>query len=96
MVAHLAIAGVNGREDADCFVERLGTLVGEREGSPILALQSRLRHIRRNRTRVQNREYLALFLKAYNYDVRGRSITTLAATTKGQFVIPTPVARPLV
>jgi hypothetical protein len=93
VVAHLAIAGVNGRQDADCFVERLATLIGEREGSPILALQSRLRRIRANRTRVENREYLALFLKAYNYDVRGRSITTIATAHRGDFVIPTPLKR---
>ena len=47
-------------------------------GSAILALDSRLRSIRKNGTRASHRDYLNLFFKAWNYWRKDRPAATLA------------------
>jgi len=91
--AHWAIAQVSGMDDADEFFARLGSLAEESKGSPILAVNSRLREIRRNRVKVSTRELVAMFIKAWNYDVNGRTVATISLGQRGTFRIPEPARR---
>lgn len=91
-VAHWGIMRANDADTADLFTERLASLVGERKGSPVLALYSRLRQIRRQRLDATNRELLALVLKAWNKDAKGEQVASLALTQRGTFSIPTPLS----
>ncbi len=91
VVAHWAIAEASGRDSADTFVTRIIELAGEPKGSPVLALNSRLREIRRARMHVEHRALLALVIRAWNADVKGRTVTTFPLHLKGQFVIPEPL-----
>lgn len=92
VVAHWGIADASGRDDADSFVTRIVELTGEPKGSPVLALNSRLREIRRARMKVEHRVLLALVIRAWNADTKGRAVTAFPLYLRGQFVIPEPLA----
>lgn len=64
----------HGRDSAD-FLLQLDALVGMSEGHPIHTLDKRLRRIRRERVKVSSRDYLALFIQAFNAWREGRLIT---------------------
>lgn len=53
------------------FLHQLYTGTGLSEGDPVLALDRRLRNIRKSGVRLSQREYLALFIKAWNAWVMG-------------------------
>lgn len=57
------------------FLHALATGTGLPENSPILALDRRLRNIRRTRVKVTHREYLAYFIRAWNAWVSGNSLS---------------------
>lgn len=59
------------------FLEQLVSGAGLEEGNPILALDRRLRNIRRQGTRMSQREYLAYFIKAWNAWVMGDRLAKL-------------------
>jgi hypothetical protein len=59
------------------FMNQLVTGAGLVEGDPILALDRRLRNIRRAGVRVTQREYLAYFIKAWNAWATGDRLTRL-------------------
>jgi len=48
------------------FFDRLASGVGWEDGDPLLALDRRLRNIRKSGIRLPHREFLALFIKAWN------------------------------
>ena len=50
---------------------------GLHEGDPILALDRRLRNIRKNGQKVSSREYLAYFIKGWNAWVTGDRLSKL-------------------
>jgi hypothetical protein len=50
----------------DRFLHQLAMGVNLQEGDPVLALDRRLRNIRRTGVKVSQREYLAYFIKAWN------------------------------
>lgn len=80
--AHWMIMQKCGQAEADKFIRRIISLVGEQEGSAILALNSRLNEIKRNQQRVSARDKLNLVIKAWNYDADGRSVKKLATYNK--------------
>jgi hypothetical protein len=53
------------------FIRQLVSGAGLQEGDPILALDRRLRNIRRSGVRISQREYLAYFIKAWNAWIMG-------------------------
>lgn len=53
------------------FLNQLASGIGLQEGDPILALDRRLRNIRRTGVKVSQREYLGYFIKAWNAWVAG-------------------------
>jgi hypothetical protein len=78
-----------GAEEATRFTNRICTLAGEREGSPILALNKRVSEIRKHRQRFAIRDQIATLIKVWNYDASGRSVRTVNTGTKGdRFVMP--------
>jgi hypothetical protein len=91
---HWMIAQVNGQAEADMFIWRVINLTGERDGSPVLALARRCNEIKRQQQRVAHRDYLAMLIKAWNYDVEGKSINKIATYSKtGQYVLPDVLKR---
>lgn len=56
------------------FFHQLASGIGLQDGDPILALDRRLRNIRRTGVKVSQREYLAYFIKAWNAWVAGNSL----------------------
>lgn len=90
--AHWMIMDTNGREEADAFVHRLGTLVGEEDGSPVLALSKRVNEIKRMGVRVNSRDVLNLIIKTWNYCVEGRTITKINLYSRtGEFKLLEPL-----
>lgn len=59
------------------FLHQLASGIGLQEGDPILALDRRLRNIRRTGIKVTQREYLAYFVKAWNSWVAGAQMQKL-------------------
>lgn len=82
VVAHWIFVRSASEDAADEFFELLSTRVGLPDGSPILALDSRIRELRKTRTRINHRTELYLLIKAWNYWRAGRSVKSLALTSK--------------
>lgn len=82
VVAHWIFTHAASEDDADEFFELLSTRVGLPEGSPILALDSRIRELRKSKARINHRSELHLLIKAWNYWRNGRSVRSLALTSK--------------
>ena len=59
------------------FLKQLNSGTGLHEGDPILALDRRLRNIRKNGQKVSSREYLAYFIKGWNAWVTGDRLSKL-------------------
>lgn len=72
---------------ASRFIRNLVTGASLNEGDPILALDRRLRNIRRSGVKVSQREYLAYFIKAWNAWVMGDRLQKLqlSALTEESF-----------
>lgn len=65
-------------EAASTFIDLLATRVGQEQGSPILALDNRLRRLRDARVHTSQRDQLFLFLKTWNYWRKGESVTSIS------------------
>lgn len=83
--AHYVLSGIDPVDAAD-FFDMLMTRADVPAGSAILALDSRLRAIRRDGIRVDQRDYLSLFFKAWNYYRKNRNVRHLE--TGGKFNNP--------
>lgn len=87
--AFVAAAFLTMRKDphaAELFWTALTTGAGVPAGSPILALTSRLRYIKRNRTPVSLVDQLSLILRAWNAWRAGRSLQTLPLYAAGETI----------
>ncbi|MFT4086158.1 MAG: hypothetical protein QM658_03235 [Gordonia sp. (in: high G+C Gram-positive bacteria)] len=71
------IAGRQHPDDTTKFLKQLHSMVGLSEGHPVHTLDRRLRNIRKNAQKVSNRDYLALFIQAFNAYRAGRKLATL-------------------
>lgn len=80
-VAYYEVRKVH-QAQAEEFFNGLATRANLSERSPILALDSRLRNIRKNGTRASHREYLSLFFRAWNYWRKGRPAASFPITGK--------------
>ncbi len=90
---HFLIADAAGKDIADEYLRRLATRTREQQGSAILAVDSRLREIRRNRNRFPTRNFIYLLVKGYNYWMKGTPVAKITMTPKPgtEFRIPRPV-----
>lgn len=85
VAAYYVTSEINPAGAAD-FFEKLTTRADIPKGSAILALDSRLRAIRRDGIRVDQKDYLSLFFKAWNYHRKNRTVRHLE--TSGKFNLP--------
>ena len=89
IVAHWLFSRAADAEQANLFFELLASRAGLPAGSPILALDSRIREMRRQRVFSTTREELFLIVKAWNYWRTGRTASKLSAKSKsGEVRIP--------
>lgn len=73
--AFVVIAYRAAGADVGMFIAQLDELVGMSKGHPVYTLDKRLRRIRKERIKVSQRDYLALFIQAFNAWRSGRQIT---------------------
>jgi len=91
---HWMIREVNGQGEADMFIWRVINLQREREGSPVLALARRCNEIKRQQQRVPHRWFLSMLIKAWNYDVEGKSVMKISTYSKsGVYILPEVLKR---
>ena len=89
--AHWWIAKHVGVNEATEFLERLGALTHEEEGSPVIALVKRLNDISRKGIRIEPRWVVYMVIKCWNYDVKGMKIYKINAMTRdGEYKLLTP------
>jgi hypothetical protein len=80
----MAIAGLRIDPQATiAFFSLLAKRINLPEGSPLLALDSRLRRTRAERKRIPQREELAYFIQAWNQWMRGESVAKLQSGRGG-------------
>lgn len=79
-------------EKAEQFFDRLADGVELPAGSAIIALRSRLRTIKDERTAVSNEEMFSLVVRTWNHWRSGRKLATLPMRSKGE-AIPCPVPK---
>lgn len=92
--AHWWIAKHVGMSEATEFLERLGALTHEEDGSPVIALVKRLNDINRKGIRVEPRWVIYMVVKCWNYDVKGMKIYKINAMTRdGEYKLLTPHAK---
>lgn len=70
------------------FLSALANGTGLEDGSPILALDRRLRNIRRTRVKVSHREYLAYFIRAWNAWVSNNTLAKVQIGTLNEESFP--------
>lgn len=80
----VAVAGLRIDPQATiAFFHLLHRRVGLPKGSPLLALDARLRRLKAERTRLQQREELAYFIQTWSAWMRGESLAKLQAGKGG-------------
>lgn len=89
--AHWLIERVAGPPYPALYFAKLASRVDLAEGSAVLAVDRRLREIRRNREVTAARNYLYLLIKGWNYWAIGRSVRMLTTNSRGSLLIPEPV-----
>lgn len=85
--AFAVIASRTSEKEASDFLHQLYSLVGLSEGHPIHTLERRLRNIRSRKEKVSNRDFIALFIQAFNAYRRNRKITQLLRPAGGAWTI---------
>lgn len=93
VVAHWLFMHAAGEDAADQFFELLASRVGLPDGSPILALDSRTRELRKSKASINHRSELYLLIKAWNYWRNGRSVRSLSLTSRAADVQLPAVSR---
>lgn len=91
IAAHWIISGVNDFPLATHYFHQLASRANEPEGSAVLAVDSRFREVRRNKTSLPPRNFIYLLVKGWNYYARDQRVRSMNITPRGQFSIPDPV-----
>ena len=89
--SHFIISEAVGSKYADIYFDQLATRANEPSGSAVLAVDQRLREVRRNRSTYPPRNYLYLLIKGWNYYATDAPVKKLSMAPRGKFSIPTPV-----
>lgn len=87
-VAHWLYSRASTSFSADLFLTLAAERTNLEPGSPILALDSRVRQLKTNRTRLEHRDELYLLVKAWNYWRTGRPVQKITVRPKGEYRIP--------
>ena len=83
-LAHWLISRANTSEVADYFLDQLTTRANEPVGSAIHAIDSRLRSVKRDRSKVRIIEMVHFLIKGWNYYAAGRPVRTLTMPQPGE------------
>lgn len=86
--AYWLIHQVNGTSLTEFFLDQLATRENEPSGSAILAMDSRLRTIRRERVKTTRREHIAFLIRGWNNYAIDARVSTMQFNTRGAFQIP--------
>lgn len=93
-VTHYLVRQVNGEPLASHYLLQLARRVGEPEGSAVLAVDSRLRDIRRHRGHYPTRNFVYLLVKGWNAYAEDRRVAQLQIAPKsGKPLRIPPVAK---
>lgn len=87
--AYWLIQQVNGTSLTEFFFDQLASRENEPTGSAVLALDSRLRSIHRDRTKIDRRDMLRLIVNAWNHYAVDSRVSMLTVTYRGSFNLPT-------
>lgn len=83
--AFAVIASRVNAGDAHEFLAQLHSMVGMSVGHPVHTLDKRLRSIRKQSVKLSGRDYLALFIQAFNAYRQGRRITQFLRPAGGSW-----------
>lgn len=87
-VAYWLISNRNGTSLAEHFISQVATRTNEPAGSAILAVDSRLREIKRSNATFAVRNHVYLLLKGWNHYAADRQVRVLPIKPKGDFRLP--------
>ncbi len=87
--AFAVMASRSSAADAHEFLAQLHSMVGMSEGHPVHTLDRRLRSIRKQSIKLPNRDYLALFIQAFNAYRKGRKISQFLRPAGGAWTAET-------
>lgn len=82
------IQEVNGTSLAEFYLDQLATRENEPSGSAVLAVDSRLRSIRRDRSSYPRRDFVRLLVRGWNHYATDSRVTTLTMSTRSEFRLP--------
>lgn len=76
------------QDKADVFFEKYSSGIDLSEKSPIRILRERLMKDMINKSKLKNRDKMALFIKAWNHYIQGQYVTSLALSANYEFPKP--------
>lgn len=80
-IVHFMITKRNSVTMADVFFKQVSTRVGEPDGSPVHAIDSRLRRMRDNRQNADVKVLVAFLIRGWNAYAEGRSVRQMPLET---------------
>lgn len=86
--AYWLIYQVNSSSLTEFYFDQLATRQNEPSGSAILAVDSRLRSIRRERVKYPARDHVAFLVRGWNSYASDQRVTSMPFITRGSFAIP--------
>lgn len=86
--AYWLIQQVNGTSLTEFYFDQIASRENEPSGSAVLAVDSRLRSIRRDKAKAARRDHIAFLIRGWNLYAADTRVTTLPFTTRGAFQIP--------
>lgn len=86
--AYWLIQQVNGTSLAEHYLDQLATRENEPAGSAVLAVDSRLRSIRRDRSPYPRRDFVRLLIRGWNYYAVDKRTSSILMTSRGEFRLP--------
>lgn len=82
------------RADADSFLYRLAGLVGEGDGSAVIALNKRFNNLKINKIVISPRDQIAMLIRAWNREVLGlKTYKVSVQTRQKEFKLPKPLPK---
>lgn len=89
-LTHWIVAARAGTAVTDHFFHQLAHRTNEPRGSAVLAIDSRLREIKRNRAKVTTRALVYMLVKGWNYYAADKRVSSITLSSKAGTRIPEP------
>lgn len=89
--AYWMIQQVNGTSLAEYYFDQLASRENEPSGSAVLAVDSRLRQVRRDRNHYPDRNHIYLLVKGWNHYAVDKRVSSIAMSPRGEFRLPAVV-----